>query len=188
MYLDVGTNHLLNCWHATTKQTHHTKQTHRDPTILFSCTTTSLAMLLHCGACVWPSREQVLFRTIVPRGRVMANARDVPPGAPHASIVTSNACMGDIMCTIDISYHASYPRFVSYHIMSRTTPHPVSLISSQHTIRSTYPCMPCGSIIIHYLHCTTLHQLHLVGMSTKQCDCPVIGISLHCKHLRNKKT
>jgi len=63
-----------------------------EPCSRFSLTTTSFAMSLHAGMLASLTAEQVLLRTMLPMGRVMALASLMPCDEPEASTTTSKAC------------------------------------------------------------------------------------------------
>ena len=63
-----------------------------EPCRRFSLTTTSLAMSLHAGMLASLTAEQVLLRTMLPMGLVIALASLMPCDEPEASTTASNAC------------------------------------------------------------------------------------------------
>ena len=65
---------------------------HLEPCKRFSLTTMSLAMSLQAGMPASLTAEQVLLRTMLPMGRVMALASLMPCEEPEASTTASKAC------------------------------------------------------------------------------------------------
>ena len=71
---------------------------HLEPCNFFSLTTMSLAMSLHAGMLASLTAEQVLLRTMLPMGRVMALASFMPCDEPEASTTASKACRAAADC------------------------------------------------------------------------------------------